>query len=152
MPMQTKQGDLFTHDGQAIGHGVNCVGKMGSGIAVQFKYRFPDMYKEYVKRCSAGSVNPLNPGQVFPWQSPNGRWVYNLTTQQGTSRKVAMARPEWITSAVIAAVKHAEANGVAHIGLPLLGGGLGGLTKEQALQAIEAGCADSKVIVTVYLQ
>lgn len=152
MTLKTTTGDLFTHRGEAIGHGVNCIGKMGSGIAVQFKYRLPDMYRQYAELCSAGAENPLRPGMVFPFQQPNGRWVYNLATQNGVSRSTAQAKPEWITAAVQKMVVHAEENSVTDIGLPLIGGGLGGLTKTQALDAIEKGCADSAVNVTVYLR
>lgn len=47
-----------------LAHGVNCVGAMGAGIAVNFKRKFPDMYEEYNARCKRGL---LIPGCVWTW-------------------------------------------------------------------------------------
>ena len=44
-------GDLFTSKAQSLVNTVNCVGVMGKGIAIQFKNRFPDMFRDYEERC-----------------------------------------------------------------------------------------------------
>jgi len=44
-------GDLFTSKAQTLVNTVNCVGIMGKGIALQFKNRFPDMFRDYEERC-----------------------------------------------------------------------------------------------------
>lgn len=124
------------------------MGVFGSGIAVVFRKKFPEMTASYTKHCKDGT---LQPGMVYPWQLPNGKYVYNLASQRDVSRTVPQAKAEWITQAVRSMVAHAEERGIADIGLPLIGGGLGGLTEDAALAAIEAGCADSPVSVTVYL-
>ena len=49
--MIEKTGNLFDSGYHAIGHGVNCRGIMGAGIAVEFKDRFPKNYQEYVTKC-----------------------------------------------------------------------------------------------------
>ncbi len=38
-------GNLFDSEAQTLVNTVNCVGVMGKGIALEFKKRFPDMYK-----------------------------------------------------------------------------------------------------------
>lgn len=45
-------GDLFESKCQTIVNTVNTVGIMGKGIALEFKKRFPDMFKDYEKRCA----------------------------------------------------------------------------------------------------
>lgn len=45
------QGDLFNAKADAIGHGTNTKGKMGAGIAVLFKKKFPSMHELYVELC-----------------------------------------------------------------------------------------------------
>ena len=40
---------------------VNCVGAMGKGIALEYKLRFPEMFKEYQRICFQ---NKLRPGQI----------------------------------------------------------------------------------------
>ena len=41
-----KKGDLFQSGAQALVNTVNRVGVMGKGIALQFKKRFPEMFKD----------------------------------------------------------------------------------------------------------
>jgi len=52
----TKKGDMFSSKAQTLVNTVNCVGVMGKGVALAFKERFPDMYKEYVRLCDAKRV------------------------------------------------------------------------------------------------
>lgn len=40
-------GDLFTSDARIIAHQVNCQGKMGSGVALQVRNKYPHVYEEY---------------------------------------------------------------------------------------------------------
>ena len=44
-------GNIFDTSMKTLVNTVNCVGVMGKGIALEFKKRFPDIYKEYVKLC-----------------------------------------------------------------------------------------------------
>jgi O-acetyl-ADP-ribose deacetylase (regulator of RNase III) len=77
MPFSEVTGDLFETDVPAIGHGCNTKGAMGARIAVEFKRRYPDMYKEYKRRCASGEFSL---GDVFIWAAAD-RVVYNLATQ-----------------------------------------------------------------------
>lgn len=52
-----KEGDLFEVQGN-IGHGVNCSGVMGKGIALEFKRRYPEMFKSYRNLCLSGKFGP----------------------------------------------------------------------------------------------
>ena len=42
-------GDLFETDAKFIVHQVNCMGRMGSGVALQVKEKYPHVYEEYAK-------------------------------------------------------------------------------------------------------
>ena len=44
-------GNIFNTKAMAIVNTVNCVGAMGKGIALDFKLRFPEMFKEYQRIC-----------------------------------------------------------------------------------------------------
>ena len=50
------EGDLLKSDMHALVNTVNTVGVMGKGVALAFKKRYPDMYRDYVKRCDRGEV------------------------------------------------------------------------------------------------
>lgn len=46
------KGSLFdAPEGSLLGHACNCKGVWGSGIAVDFKERFPEAFKVYEARC-----------------------------------------------------------------------------------------------------
>jgi len=49
-------GDILQSTAQTLINTVNCVGVMGKGIALEFKQRFPDMYRDYVERCERHEV------------------------------------------------------------------------------------------------
>ena len=58
------KGNIFNSKAMAVVNTVNCVGAMGKGIALDFKLRFPEMFKEYQKICFR---RMLKPGQILPY-------------------------------------------------------------------------------------
>ena len=54
-------GNLFESKAQTIVNAVNCVGVMGKGIALEFKKRFPDMFRDYERRCKRKEVSLGHP-------------------------------------------------------------------------------------------
>ena len=60
------EGDLFCSDARIITHQVNCQGKMGSGVALQVKRKYPNVYNEYMKVCSTGMLGKI---QIVPVDS-----------------------------------------------------------------------------------
>jgi len=50
------EGDLLKSNMHALVNTVNTVGIMGKGVALAFKKRYPDMFRDYVKRCDRGEV------------------------------------------------------------------------------------------------
>ena len=66
--------DILQSKAQTLINTVNCVGIMGKGIALEFKNRFPDMFKDYVKHCERKAVKPGVPylyKALFPPQIIN---------------------------------------------------------------------------------
>ena len=72
------RGDLFGSDAQTLVNPVNCVGVMGKGVALGFKRRFPDMFKDYANRCSRGSVRL---GEPYLWKPLVPPFVLNFPTK-----------------------------------------------------------------------
>jgi len=54
--MKILVGDILKSKAQTLINTVNCVGIMGKGIALEFKKRFPEMFKDYVERCERKEV------------------------------------------------------------------------------------------------
>lgn len=122
MSVEHRVGDLFEQtDLDAVAQGVNCVSKMGSGIAPVFKRYWPSMFNQYKTLCESGQFVV---GDVHAWQAPSGVWVYNLATQHFTGKD---ARLDAIETALPKMLAHMAANGVASVGLPRIGAGIGGL-------------------------
>jgi len=71
-------GDLFDSKAQTLVNTVNCVGVMGKGIALEFKKRFPDMYKDYVDRCRRGEVHL---GKPYLYKRVVPPWILNFPTK-----------------------------------------------------------------------
>ena len=112
-----RTGDLFSSECPALGHGVNTLGSMGAGIAVEFRRRWPAMYDAYRDECRSGR---LRPGGIFVWQAGD-RLIVNLATQRGVGR--GAARLDWVRQAARAAAQLP----VAGLALPRIGAGLGAL-------------------------
>lgn len=122
MTIELKQGDLFTSDAPIIGHGVNCAGVMGKGIAVGFKYTYPDMYRRYKKMCEEGK---LNPGEVWLYKDPNeDRHIANIASQDKPGPN---ARYEWTMKGLDTLVGFCERYEIDRIAIPQIGCGIGGL-------------------------
>ena len=56
-------GDLFTTNAKFICHQVNCQKRMGSGVALHVKNKYPHVYKEY---CKIASPKMLGNVQIVP--------------------------------------------------------------------------------------
>jgi O-acetyl-ADP-ribose deacetylase (regulator of RNase III) len=135
-------GDLFELGLPALGHGCNCVGAMGAGIAKEFKRRFPRMYREYRRRCRNGQFGL---GDVFVWQA-DALVIYNLATQPVPGPS---ARLDAIVTSVRAALVDAEHRGLSRLGVPRIGAGLGGLQWPDVAAVLDAATADSAVDLVV---
>lgn len=126
MPIIFKTGDLFEDPSEALVNTVNCVGVMGAGVALEFKKRWPENFREYRKLCDAGA---LRPGVLFihavgDLVSGAPKYLVNFPTKDhwrnGSSRS-------YIVDGLEALVEHIEALGISSIAMPPLGCGNGGL-------------------------
>jgi O-acetyl-ADP-ribose deacetylase (regulator of RNase III) len=118
------RGDLFdpSHNFDALGHGINLEGVMGSGIAVIFRKMFPAMYQGYRASCFQ---NHIEPGGIYPWHDARrDQWVYNCATQ---IRQGANASYPLVAISAHLMLEHACSNNVKSIGIPTIGCGIGGL-------------------------
>lgn len=119
--MIKKKGDVFNTWQNAIGHGVNCKGVMGAGIAVSFKTRYPDMFKAYERVCEK---DILTPGNCMAYRVTPDRIIMNMATQDypGANAKLSL-----IYSAAKSAALQVKNIGVWCIAIPMIGTGIGGL-------------------------
>lgn len=143
MSFEERVGDLFAAEHPALGHGCNCAGAMGKGIAVEFRRRWPDMYDEYQRRCRSGSFTL---GDVFVWKAAD-RVVFNLGTQETWRTR---AEPWAIETAVTKMLALAEQHALPSVALPRLGAGLGGLSWPEVAAVIEPVATPSPIALVIY--
>lgn len=137
MTLVLKTGDLFTSTADALGHGVNCMGLMGAGIAVAFKERCdPAMYEEYRKLCEQ---KLLKPGLIYPFRNSDGRYVINIASQEYPGPD---ATYEWLDSGMANALAYCSQRGLKSLAVPRIGCGIGGLEWDTVRDLMQQ-CANS---------
>ncbi|ASZ75032.1 phosphatase [Rhodococcus phage Trina] len=117
------EGDLFTSESEAIGHGVNTWGIMGGGIAVEFRKRYPDMYEHYNHVCKNTDDADLV-GKAYIWYDESGKVIANLFSQDKPGPN---ARYSWTMQAIKKTLDELEAQGITSLAIPKIGSGIGGL-------------------------
>ena len=138
------KGDMFQAAVDARVNTVNCVGVMGAGVALAFKNRYPDMFKDYQRACRDGRVRP---GAVHVWKSLMGDWVINFPTKRDWRDN---SRYEDIQTGLAALRDYLRDQGNISVALPALGCGHGGLDWLLVAPMIEDKLGDLEARVLVF--
>ena len=130
MAILYKYGDMFSEQTDAIVNTVNCVGVMGKGVALEFKRRWPENFKEYKKQCERkelipGKVSIFDTGDMFATSNP--RYLINFPTKQHWRSK---SKISYIEDGLDSFVKQLRDYKIKSVTLPPLGCGNGGLAWE----------------------
>lgn len=124
MTIEVRTGDLLEANVDALVNTVNCVGIMGKGIALQFKRRFPDNFRQYERACKAGQVR-LGDMFVVPLDELGDRqWIVNFPTK---GHWKASSKLSDIDAGLDSLIEVIRRLGIQSIALPPLGAGNGGL-------------------------
>lgn len=69
-------------------HQVNCKGKMGAGLALQVKRKYPWIYKHYQDKCEliANGIGGVGDVQMFSCITESGYLLANIFGQEGYGR------------------------------------------------------------------
>lgn len=142
--VQFASGNLFQSKAQTWVNAVNCVGVMGKGIALEFKKRFPEMFRDYEARCRAGDVCL---GQPYLYRQLLGPWILNFPTKghwrEGTRLADVIAGLAWL-------VQHYKAWGISSLAVPALGCGNGGLDWSEVGPVLESQLGQLAIPVEIY--
>lgn len=139
-------GDLFESGAQVLVNPVNCIGAMGAGVALQFKRRYPGMFREYKHECDYGHARV---GLLMQWTAPNGQLIVNLPTKVSWRFPSEYRYVEKGLIALATLLEEPRFEG-ASVALPPLGCGLGGLDWDVVLPMILKHLGPSKAMVLVY--
>jgi O-acetyl-ADP-ribose deacetylase (regulator of RNase III) len=121
------EGSLFLSPAHVLVNTVNTVGVMGKGIAKDFKFFFPEMFREYQNRCEDGS---LDIGELFLFRTDT-KWILNFPTKKHWRHP---SKPEYIEAGLKKFVGGYARNGITSIAFPRLGCGNGELDWEKQVR------------------
>jgi O-acetyl-ADP-ribose deacetylase (regulator of RNase III) len=120
MSYKEVSGNIFNTNAMAVVNTVNCVGAMGKGIALDFKLRFPEMFKEYQRICFQ---HMLKPGQILPYKKSNPI-ILNFAIKDDWKDP---SKIEWIEETLQKFVDNYKKLGITSIAFPWMGAMNGGL-------------------------
>ncbi len=114
MPYKEIRGNMFNSKAQALVNTVNCVGVMGKGLALEFRRRYPKMFKEYQDACKNGE---LQPGRILPYR--NGEtWILNFAIKKDWKHP---SKVEWIENCLKEFVSRYRDIGIKSVAFPWMG-------------------------------
>jgi O-acetyl-ADP-ribose deacetylase (regulator of RNase III) len=114
-------GDILSSDAQTLTNTVNCVGVMGKGVALAFKNRFPEMYRDYVERCRRHEVRL---GKPYLYKHLYDPWILNFPTKDHWR---AVSKLSDIVEGLSYLTAHYKEWGITSLAVPPLGCGNGQL-------------------------
>jgi len=141
--LEFTQGDMFEAPADIRVNTVNCVGVMGAGVALAFKQRYPEMFKDYQRACKDGQVRP---GRMHVWKSLEGDWIVNFPTKRDWRDP---SRYEDVDAGLDDLRAYLDSVGPVTVALPALGCGHGGLDWDRVSGMIQKklGDIDARVLV-----
>lgn len=138
-------GNIFDTELAVIGHGVNCRGKMGAGIAKTVREIYPVTYLVYNKACNTIG---LEGGDMLPVLNPDGRWILNMASQYKEGRNADL---EFLEDSLASSFVWCEENGFDAFALPEIGCGIGGLDWDTEVLPLMEEYAEKHPDVTLEL-
>lgn len=123
---------------------VNCVGAMGKGVALAFKRKYPQLYRDYHEECLKGNMVV---GNMYVWVSPHGERVINFPTKADWRNP---SEYKYIEDGLIDLRKHLSSMGTVRVAIPPLGCGNGGLDWDRVKPMIEEHLNGLDAVIYVF--
>lgn len=114
MSLTFVKGNLFNSNAQTLVNTVNCVGIMGKGIALEFRLRYPEMFKKYAELCQQ---NLFDIGKLWIYKTQH-RNILNFPTKIHWRDP---SKPEYLIKGLEKFLTTYREKGVSSIAFPLLG-------------------------------
>lgn len=141
--MEVIHGNIFTTKCQTIVNTVNCYGVMGAGIALECKYRYPEMNERYVELCKN---QLLQVGNLFLYKGDK-KWILNFPTKNHWKFP---SKKQYLLKGLQKFVDTYEKKGITSIAFPLLGASHGGLSPEDSFHIMEEYLKNVSIPVEIY--
>lgn len=124
---------------------INCCGAMGAGIALEYKTRYPDMFRDYKKKCQN---NEYFPGHIYEYKVDSALTIINFTTKDHWRSPSKLC---WIESGLDELREYLKNVSWENlVAVPRLGCGLGGLKWSEVRPLIVNHLKDLKHNITIF--
>jgi len=141
--MKIIQGNIFSSPCQTRVNTINCVGVMGTGIALEFKLRYPDMFTKYKQLCEQ---QQLDIGKLWLYKS-EARWTLNFPTKKHWKYP---SKFEYLKRGLDKFMQSYQQRGIESIAFPVLGASKGGLSEDLVLTLMQSYLKDCTIPVEIY--
>jgi O-acetyl-ADP-ribose deacetylase (regulator of RNase III) len=116
---------------------------MGAGLALEFKARYPGMFRQYRVLCQC---KKLDIGTLWIYRTDE-RWVMNFPTKKHWRNP---SREEYLHAGLKKFRETYRAEGITSIAFPLLGARNGGLAPDHSLEIMTEYLKDCTIPVEIY--
>ena len=141
------KGNLFDAGTHALVNTINTKGKMGRGIALEFKQRYSDMFKEYANLCRHGLIHV---GKTWTWENvghTTPQYIINFPTKDDWKFP---SKLEWISTGLDDLKYRVIMLEIESIAIPALGCSNGKLSWEDVRPLIMEKLNDLEIPIILY--
>lgn len=151
MAIRYLAGDLFAneYEAKAFAQGCNIEGVMNTQVSLAFRDRYPAMFLEYERLCTADPPE-LELGSIFAWEARDGKWIFNLAVHENRFYKIVSRK--LLDRAFREMRQLAEEREIDSIAMPPIGAGMGGLYWGKARSTLERAFRGWKGTLSVYVK
>ena len=139
------EGNLFLSPAQTLVNTVNTVGVMGKGIALEFKNRYPLMFKSYKIECEQ---HHLVMGKLMLYYEAD-HWILLFPTKEHWRKPSSL---DYIEKGLKTFCHYYAEKGITSIAFPKLGCGNGELSWEKVKPLMEKYLCDLPIDIYIYLK
>lgn len=143
MPIVERSGSIFTSDAQVLVNTVNCVGVMGAGIALEMRYRHPDMFRRYEAKCASGEIRI----GALDLDTATTPWILNFPTKKHWRHP---SRPEYLRAGLKNFCDRWEDWGITSVAFPMLGASHGGIKPDESRAIMIDFLADLPIDIEIW--
>ena len=138
-------GNIFTTSCQTLVNTVNCVGVMGAGIALEYKYRYPEMFEKYVTLCREKKIEV---GKLWIYNVPDkDRKILNFPTKNHWRYPTKL---EYLEKGLEKFIDTYKEKNITSIAFPLLGAQNGGIDPQTSKSVMEKYLSRCDIKIEIY--
>lgn len=143
MNIEIIKGNIFNSSCQTIVNTINCVGIMGAGIALEFRFRYPQMYDRYQELCQQKLIDI---GKLWLYKNSD-KWILNFPTKKHWKNP---SQQQYLELGLQKFLETYEERRIESIAFPLLGAKNGGIPENTSLKIMKEYLSKCRIPVEIY--